>query len=54
MATFCLKFLVVNYSGKTTEEHMLHLGRLEYVLRDLELPVSDINPKQGRDFMFWK
>ena len=22
---------------------MLHLGRLEYVLRDLELPVSDIN-----------
>ena len=25
---------------------MLHLGRLEYVLRDLELPVSDINPKQ--------
>ena len=33
---------------------MLHLGRLEYVLRDLELHVSDINPKQGRDFMFWK
>ena len=47
MATFCLKFLVVNYSGKTTWEHMLHLGRLEYVLRDLELHVSDINPKKN-------